>query len=87
MSPDYGAPPLAKIVEIVDYIDTKIKNDKPVIVHCNGGSGRTGTILAAYLMKMENLTAERALKRVKEIRGRKPRHKKQLNALSITNTT
>ena len=44
--------------DAVDYIDIEIDNNKPVIVHCNGGSGRTGRILSAYLMKKENLTAE-----------------------------
>ena len=52
-----------------------------MVIHCNGGSGRTSTILAAYLMKTEHLTAIQAIQRVKEIRGRTIRHKKQLDAL------
>lgn len=51
------------------------------MVHCNGGSGRTGTLLAAYMMKKEGLTAEQAIKKVKEIRGRRIRRKKQLDTL------
>lgn len=78
---DGGAPPLEELSDVVDYIDSDIKNQKPVIIHCNGGSGRTSTILAAYLMKTEHLTAIQAIQRVKEIRGRTIRHKKQLDAL------
>jgi hypothetical protein len=33
-------------------------------------------------MKKENLKVQQALKRVKELRGRHPRHKKQLSVLS-----
>jgi len=51
------------------------------MVHCNGGSGRTGTLLSAYMMKKEGLTAGQAIKKVKEIRGRRIRRKKQLDTL------
>jgi protein tyrosine phosphatase (PTP) superfamily phosphohydrolase (DUF442 family) len=78
---NYGAPPVNVLNDAVDYIDIEIDNNKPVIVHCNGGSGRTGTILAAYLMKKESLTAEESVKKVKEIRGRTIRHQKQLDTL------
>lgn len=47
---DYGAPALPELDKIVKYIDKQIQNEKPVIIHCNGGSTRTGTILAAFLM-------------------------------------
>ena len=36
--------------------------------HCAAGRGRTGTILAAYLIKRENLTADQAIKRIRSIR-------------------
>jgi len=38
------------------------------MVHCAAGRGRTGTILAAYLIKRENLTADQAIKRIRSIR-------------------
>jgi atypical dual specificity phosphatase len=38
------------------------------MVHCAAGRGRTGTILAAYLIKKENLTANQAIKKIRSMR-------------------
>jgi atypical dual specificity phosphatase len=54
---NYGAPPIDELDDAVDYIEDEIKNVKPVLVHCNGGSARTGTLLAAYIMKKEGISA------------------------------
>lgn len=78
---NYGAPPVDELDDAVDYMDSEIKNGKPLLVHCNGGSGRTGTLLAAYIMKKEGLPADQAIRKVKEIRGRRIRRKKQLDTL------
>jgi atypical dual specificity phosphatase len=65
---DYGAPSIEEMDNTVDYIQHQIDNEKPVMVHCAAGKGRTGTILAAYLLKKENLTAEQAIRKIRNIR-------------------
>jgi hypothetical protein len=52
---------------VVSYIIRQIDNGRPVMVHCSGGKGRTGTI---YLIKEGNvLSAEQAINRLRKIRG------------------
>jgi atypical dual specificity phosphatase len=38
------------------------------MVHCAAGRGRTGTILAAYLLKENGLTADQAIKKIRKLR-------------------
>ncbi|MEM3074062.1 MAG: dual specificity protein phosphatase family protein [Nitrososphaerales archaeon] len=65
--PDYCPPSQAQLDRLVHYIDTKIKEGKRVAVSCRAGVGRTGTLLACYLI-YTGLNYEAALARVRENR-------------------
>jgi atypical dual specificity phosphatase len=75
---DYGALSLRELDYVVNYLRRQIDNGKSVLVHCTAGKGRTGVILAAYLMKKDrDLSAKQAIKLLSKIKGESIQSKEQ----------
>ena len=65
---DMGSPDYREILKFVSFADRMIAKKKPVLVHCNAGIGRTGTMLACFLVS-NGFKAAEALDIVKRKRG------------------
>lgn len=52
---------------LMEQLDFLVKFDAKPFIHCQGGHGRTGLVLACLLKKSFNMTSEEALKITKDV--------------------
>ncbi len=60
---DYDAPALEKLLRFVRLVED---SEGTVLVHCEGGNGRTGTFGAAWLMRKGDTSATTAIETLRE---------------------
>ncbi|MBU6392172.1 MAG: dual specificity protein phosphatase family protein [Planctomycetes bacterium] len=66
--PDFSTPTQEQIEEFVTFVNNLLSSKKKIVVHCEAGIGRTGTMLACYLVS-KGYSAENA---ISEVRKRRP---------------
>jgi len=64
--PDGGAPTHEQAREFVRFVDEQRRQNRPVAVHCEAGLGRTGTMLAVYLISIGQ-SADIAIQNIRAI--------------------
>ncbi|XP_055965541.1 dual specificity protein phosphatase 23 [Sorex fumeus] len=66
--PDFTPPAPEQIDRFVQLVDEASARGEAVAVHCALGRGRTGTMLACYLVRAQGLTAGDAIAEIRRLR-------------------
>jgi atypical dual specificity phosphatase len=64
---DFGVPSQRDLDRCVAWIDEQIEEGRAVAVHCFAGIGRTGTVLAAWMVA-QGMDAEDVITEIRRLR-------------------
>ncbi|GBC68749.1 hypothetical protein HRbin01_00434 [archaeon HR01] len=65
---NHEPPPAEVLLKAVQHLDELLKSGEKVLVHCVAGLGRTGTVLAAYLIYKQGMGYLEAVETVRRLR-------------------
>ena len=65
---DGNIPTQTEMTKILEAIDSYNENDQAVYVHCWGGVGRTGTVIACWLLRKRLASKENVFDVLKQLR-------------------
>ncbi|WP_055281896.1 dual specificity protein phosphatase family protein [Thermococcus sp. EP1] len=78
---DFTAPSLEELLDILGWIEERVKKGKKILIHCFGGSGRSGSVAVAYLMYLYGLSLREALLRVRSLKPSAVETEEQMEVL------
>lgn len=64
---DFSPPTVEQMAECVEFIEERNREGDGVLIHCAAGQGRTGTMLAAFLVA-RGLGPEEAIEEIRRLR-------------------
>jgi atypical dual specificity phosphatase len=65
---DHAPPSAESLEEAARYLASQLKEGHVVLVHCLAGIGRTGSVLAAYMMEYQDKSADEAISQLRSMR-------------------
>jgi len=65
---DHQPPSVEAMSEAVEFIEGQMGAGRTVLVHCLAGEGRTGCVLAAYLVKTKGIGADEAMSEIRKLK-------------------
>lgn len=81
--PDFHPPTPSQIDEFIEFVNQQSANGKSTVAHCFAGYGRTGTMIACYLVST-GISAKDAVMKVRELRPGSIETREQIEAIIET---